>query len=335
RGCVSLLEWQLGRQSAHIQQLEDDITRLMEHASTNESLFYRLLRLQSDLAAAGSLQELLNRLQRWARSLGLAGAHVRLFSDQWQLGAPSGFTHLALARSKRQGLQSASLALRISALRSFLDCLVSIDALGANPARGVSAPHHGRHLPKNMDVDEVDHLLNIDTRDPPALRDCAMLQVMYGAGMRFEEPVGLNCADVDLGGGEVRVVGKGNKELKLPIGATAVTWLTRWLALRGGYAPKDDAVFIANSGRRISARNVQKRFAEWGVKQGVNSHIHPHKLRHSFATHMLESSGNLRAVQELLGHTNLSTPQIYTHLDFQHLASVYDAAHPRAKREKT
>lgn len=239
------------------------------------------------------------------------------------------------ARSKRQGLQSASLALRLSALRSFLDWLVSIDALGANPARCVSAPRHGRHSPKNMDVDEVDHLLDIDTRDPLALRDRAMLEVMYGAGLRLAELVGLNCADVDLGGGEVRVVGKGNKERKLPIGATAVTWLTRWLALRDHYALKDDAVFIANSGRRISARNVQKRFAEWGVKQGVNSHIHPHKLRHSFATHMLESSGNLRAVQELLGHANLSTTQIYTHLDFQHLASVYDAAHPRAKWEKT
>ncbi|KYP97355.1 site-specific tyrosine recombinase XerC, partial [Sodalis-like endosymbiont of Proechinophthirus fluctus] len=115
----------------------------------------------------------------------------------------------------------------------------------------------------------------------------------------------------------------------------AVTWLARWLALRDRYAPQDNAVFISQRGKRISARNVQKRFAEWGVKQGVNSRIHPHKLRHSFATHILESSGNLRAVQELLGHANLSTTQIYTHLDFQHLVSVYDAAHPRAKREKT
>lgn len=179
-----------------------------------------------------------------------------------------------------------------------------------------------------MYVDEVDHLLDIDTGDPLVLRDHAMLEVMYGAGLRLAELVGLNCADVDLSDGEVRVVG-GNKERKLPIGATAVTWLT----LRDRYAPKDDAVFIANSGRRISARNVQKRFAEWGVKQVV---IHPqHKLRHSFATHMLESSGNLRAVQELRGHANLGTTQIYTHLDFQHLASVYDAAHPRAKRGKT
>lgn len=238
-------------------------------------------------------------------------------------------------RSKRQGLQPASLALRLSALRSFLDWLVSIGQLGANPARGVPAPRHGRHLPKNMDVDEVDHLLDIDTHDPLALRDRAMLEVMYGAGLRLAELVGLNCADVDLSGGEVRVVGKGNKERKLSIGATAVAWLTRWLALRDQYTPQNDAVFIAQRGGRISARNVQKRFAEWGVKQGVNSHIHPHKLRHSFATHMLESSGNLRAVQELLGHANLSTTQIYTHLDFQHLASVYDAAHPRAKRGKT
>ncbi len=130
-------------------------------------------------------------------------------------------------------------------------------------------------------------------------------------------------------------MGKGSKERKLPLGHTAVTWLQYWLAFLELFEPEDGAIFLSNQGRRISARNVQKRFAEWGVKQGVTSHIHPHKLRHSFATHMLESIGDLRAVQELLGHANLTTTQIYTHLDFQHLAKVYDAANPRAKRGKS
>ncbi|MGF6192362.1 tyrosine recombinase XerC [Serratia sp. 2723] len=239
------------------------------------------------------------------------------------------------ARSKRAGLQSSSLALRLSALRSFLDWLVGQGVISANPAKGIRTPRSGRHLPKNIDVDEMNQLLNIDLNDPLAVRDRAMLEVMYGAGLRLAELVGLDCRHVDLGGGEIWVLGKGSKERKLPIGRTAVTWLEHWLALRDLFAPQDDAMFLSNQGKRISARNVQKRFAEWGVKQGINSHIHPHKLRHSFATHMLESSGDLRAVQELLGHANLTTTQIYTHLDFQHLANVYDAAHPRAKRGKS
>ncbi|WP_410013182.1 tyrosine recombinase XerC [Sodalis sp. C49] len=238
-------------------------------------------------------------------------------------------------RSKRRGLQAASLALRLSALRSFLDWLVGRGELKANPAKGVPAPRSGRHLPKNMDVDEVNRLLDINTDDPLAVRDRAMLELMYGDGLRLAELVNLDRGHIDLAAGEVWVVGKGNKERKLPLGKTAIVWLEHWLALRERFAPVDNAVFVARTGKRISMRNVQKRFAEWGVKQGLESHVHPHKLRHSFATHMLESSGNLRAVQELLGHANVSTTQIYTHLDFQHLALVYDAAHPRAKRGKS
>ncbi|WP_075183420.1 tyrosine recombinase XerC [Pantoea sp. 1.19] len=238
------------------------------------------------------------------------------------------------ARSRRAGLKPASLALRLSTLRSFLDWQVSQGKLTANPARGVATPRAARHLPKNLDVDDVSQLLEIDDGDPLAIRDRAMLEVMYGAGLRLSELVGIDTTHLNLESGEVWVVGKGSKERRLPIGSTALSWLNKWLALRDFYAPGDEAVFLSSQGRRISVRNVQKRFAEWGVKQGMSSHIHPHKLRHSFATHMLESSGDLRAVQELLGHANLSTTQIYTHLDFQHLASVYDAAHPRAKRGK-
>ncbi|CAM3750200.1 tyrosine recombinase XerC [Rahnella bruchi] len=254
--------------------------------------------------------------------------------SHWQqLDAPK--VRMLLARSKRAGLGPSSLALRMSSLRSFLDWLVRQGVLSANPAKGISTPRSPKHLPKNLDVDEVNKLLEIDLNDPLSVRDRAMLEVMYGGGLRLSELVGIDCKHIDMASGEVRVLGKGSKERKVPIGRTAVTWLEHWLKHRADFNPQDDAMFLSSKGNRISARNVQKRFAEWGVKQGVNSHIHPHKLRHSFATHVLESSGDLRAVQELLGHANLSTTQIYTHLDFQHLATVYDAAHPRAKRGKS
>ena len=239
------------------------------------------------------------------------------------------------ARSSRNGLQPASLALRLSALRSFLDWLMTQGVISANPAKGVATPRTPRHLPKNMDVDDVNRLLDIDLNDPLAVRDRAMMEVMYGAGLRLSELTGIDLNHLDMESGEVWVLGKGSKERRLPIGRTAILWLEHWLAVRELFAPQDNALFLSKQGKRISARNVQKRFAEWGVKQGLTAHVHPHKLRHSFATHILESSGDLRAVQELLGHANLTTTQIYTHLDFQHLASVYDAAHPRAKRGKS
>lgn len=240
------------------------------------------------------------------------------------------------AKSRRMGLQAASMALRLSAFRSFFDWMVQQNLLPANPVKGIHAPKAKKRLPKNMDVDEVSQLLNMDSGDPLVVRDRTMLEVMYGAGLRLSELVGLDVRHLDLDSGEVLVMGKGSKERKIPLGKTAVSWLIRWLEMRQLYEPEDGAVFISTqSGKRISNRNVQKRFEQWGIKQGVNSHINPHKLRHSFATHILESSGNLRGVQELLGHANLSTTQIYTHLDFQHLASVYDVAHPRAKREKS
>lgn len=239
-----------------------------------------------------------------------------------------------MARRHRHGQQPANLALFMSALRGFLDWQISQGALKANPAKGILIPRCPRHLPKNIDVDGVNQLLDIQVNDPLALRDRTMLEMMYGAGLRLAELIAIDCRHLDLIEEEVLVTGKGNKQRRLPIGSTAVRWVTQWIAQREFFAPKDDALFLSKQGKRISPRNIQKRFAQWGVRQGANSHIHPHKLRHSFATHMLESSGDLRAVQELLGHTNLSTTQIYTHLDFQHLASVYDATHPRAKREK-
>lgn len=300
----------------------------MSHSPLSEAVerFLRYLSVERQLSPV----TLLNYRRQLDTVIGLA---AEAGIERWQQCEAATVRGFAV-RSRRTGLGPASLALRLSALRSFFDWLVSKGELQVNPAKAVSAPKTPRHLPKNIDVDDVNRLLDIDLNDPLAVRDRAMLEVMYGAGLRLSELVNLDIKHLDLDTGEVWVMGKGSKERRLPVGRNAVQWLEHWLDLRGLFGADEDALFLSKLGKRISARNVQKRFAEWGIKQGLNSHVHPHKLRHSFATHMLESSGDLRGVQELLGHANLSTTQIYTHLDFQHLASVYDAAHPRAKRGK-
>ncbi|EGV04938.1 site-specific tyrosine recombinase XerC [Haemophilus pittmaniae HK 85] len=203
-----------------------------------------------------------------------------------------------------------------------------------NPATGISAPKQGKRLPKNISTEQVQLLLDNDSKDPIDLRDRAMLELMYSSGLRLAELQGLNLQSINTRSREVRVLGKGNKERVVPFGRFASHALQQWLKVRPQFNPKDEALFVSQQGNRISTRNIQKRFETWGIRQGLNSHLNPHKLRHSFATHMLEASADLRAVQELLGHSNLSTTQIYTHLNFQHLASVYDQAHPRAKRKK-
>ena len=238
-------------------------------------------------------------------------------------------------RMHKSGLSPRSIATKLSALRSFCDWLIVQGQLSANPARGVSAPKQGRPLPKNLDVDELHQLLAIDESDPLAIRDRAMMELMYSSGLRLAELVSLDLGDIQFTERQVRVLGKGSKERVLPVGRMALDWLTKWRAVRDSVAGAEtQALFVSQRQRRISHRSVQLRMAQWGNKQALASHINPHKLRHSFATHMLESSGDLRAVQELLGHADLATTQIYTHLDFQHLANAYDQAHPRAKREK-
>lgn len=240
------------------------------------------------------------------------------------------------SKGMRDGMKPSSLATRLSSLRSFFDFLILRGEMSANPAKGVSAPRKKRPLPKNLDVDEVGQLLEVNEDDPLAIRDRAMMELMYGAGLRLAELVSINVKDVSLFSGEIRVVGKGDKERKVPFAGMAKDWVGKWMKVRSTIANADEnGLFVSKLGVRISHRNVQKRMAEWGQKQAVASHISPHKLRHSFATHMLESSNNLRAVQELLGHENISTTQIYTHLDFQHLAQVYDQAHPRAKKKSS
>lgn len=237
-------------------------------------------------------------------------------------------------RLHKSGLSPRSIATKLSALRSFCDWLIVQGQLSANPARGVSAPKQGRPLPKNLDVDELHQLMAIDESDPLAVRDRAMMELMYSSGLRLAELVSLDLGDIQFTERQVRVLGKGSKERVLPVGRMALDWLTKWLAVRDSVAGAEtQALFVSQRQRRISHRSVQLRMAQWGNKQALTSHINPHKLRHSFATHMLESSGDLRAVQELLGHADLATTQIYTHLDFQHLANAYDKAHPRAKRK--
>lgn len=239
-----------------------------------------------------------------------------------------------LSQSHKQGLSAKSIGLRLVALRQFLDFLLRNGAITVNPAVGIKAPKVGKHLPKNIDAEQVGVLLNIEANTPLEKRDLAMMELMYSSGLRLSELQGLDLGDLDLAQGEARLLGKGNKERVVPIGRKATEALQHWLSVRSELLPQDSAVFLNQRGKRLSHRSIQLIMQKWGQKQGLESHVHPHKLRHSFATHLLESSQDLRAVQELLGHSNLSTTQIYTHLDFQHLAKIYDEAHPRAKKQK-
>lgn len=254
--------------------------------------------------------------------------------QQWQQVTPSVVRYVLAQSSKQDGLKEKSLALRLSALRRFLSYLVYQGQLKVNPAVGVSAPKQPKHLPKNIDRDQIQLLLANDSKEPIDIRDRAMIELFYSSGLRLSELQGLNLNSINLRVREVRVIGKGNKERIVPLGRYASHAIQQWLKVRLLFTPKDDALFVSQLGNRMSTRTIQMRLERWGIRQGLNSHLNPHKLRHSFATHMLEASSDLRAVQELLGHSYLSTTQIYTHLNFQHLADVYDAAHPRAKRKK-
>jgi integrase/recombinase XerC len=237
------------------------------------------------------------------------------------------------AESHRKGLSARSVARRLSAVRTFMNFLIETGVLKSNPGVHVQAPKAPRRLPATLDADQVASLLAISGDDPETLRDRAILELFYSSGLRLAELVSLDLGDVDAADRTVRVTGKGSKTRVVPVGKKALAALHDWRAVRGELARADEtALFVGRRGRRISPRTVQKRVNEWAKRQGAPTGVHPHMLRHSFATHLLESSRNLRAVQELLGHASLSTTQVYTHLDFQHLASVYDQAHPRARR---
>jgi integrase/recombinase XerC len=238
-----------------------------------------------------------------------------------------------VGRLHMQGQSSRSLARLLSATRGLYRYLIREGHCQSDPASGLTPPKGERRLPKTLDADRTAQLLDGALEDDfIARRDQAMLELFYSSGLRLSELVGLNLDGLDLAAGLVRVVGKGNKTRELPIGRMARNAMEQWLPLRALARPADGAVFISQQGRRIGPRAVQLRVRQAGVRE-LGQHLHPHMLRHSFASHMLESSQDLRAVQELLGHADIATTQVYTHLDFQHLATVYDQAHPRAKRK--
>ncbi len=242
--------------------------------------------------------------------------------------------HLATLHGR--GLSGRSLARMLSAWRAFYRFLLSREqALADDPCAGLKAPKSPKRLPSALTPDEAVRLVTIVGDDALALRDRALIELAYSSGLRLAELAGLDVDRIDLVAGEVRVLGKGGKERVVPVGAHAREALRSWFARRSAIRSVDErAAFVGTTGRRLSPRAIQSRLARWAVKQGLPRHVHPHMLRHSMASHVLQSSGDLRAVQELLGHASIASTQVYTHLDFQHLAQAYDAAHPRAKKKK-
>lgn len=268
-------------------------------------------------------------------------AHLQRYCEQNSIehldAIRSGDIRSLATRWHREGKSPKTIQRRLSTLRSYFHYLVQHAQLKNNPAVVVSAPKNRRTLPKALDTDQASQLVAIPAESYLALRDRAILELLYSCGLRLSELVNLDINDVDLADASLTVLGKGQKSRQLPIGSHALAALREWLQVRNihiGNTDKTTAVFVSQTGKRIGPRNVQQRLKRYGLKQGVPQNVHPHMLRHSFASHLLESSGDLRAVQELLGHSNISTTQVYTHLDFQHLAKVYDTAHPRAQRKK-
>lgn len=240
-----------------------------------------------------------------------------------------------VATLSREGLSGRSIARHLSATRRFYQFLLREKLASDNPALDIRAPKSGRRLPRVADVDQLNHLLDGQPDDPLEVRDLCMFELMYSSGLRLAELASLDLDTVDLRSGEVRVMGKGDKERLLPVGRKAIAAIQAWLPYRAALANDGEAaLFVSQRGERLSHRSIQARLSRWGISRGADQKLHPHLLRHSFASHMLESSGDLRAVQELLGHADIATTQVYTHLDFQHLARVYDQSHPRARRDR-
>ena len=232
------------------------------------------------------------------------------------------------------GLGARSIQRKLSAIRSFMNYLVRENLLRTNPADGIKTPKAPKKLPGVLDVDQINQLLNIKETDPISLRDKAIMELLYSSGLRLAELVALNPIDLNIQDRSLTVIGKGNKKRMLPIGSKAIDAIKAWIQIRSQIAaPDEEALFVGNRGNRLSRRSIQSRINHWSKKNGLTQDVYPHLLRHSFATHLLEASGDLRAVQELLGHKDISTTQVYTHLDFQHLAETYDKAHPRSGKK--
>ena len=243
-----------------------------------------------------------------------------------------------IATLHSKGLGGKSIARMLSSWRGFYEFLVSRHQFEANPVIGLRAPKSPKPLPQALSIEQAVKLVDIQGDDILSIRDHAILELFYSSGLRLSELVNLDIDAMDFSAGTVEVTGKGNKTRIVPLGGHAIEAIQKWLQVRSTISINNAAskpVFIGLQGRRISGRNIQYRLKEWSIKQSINSSVHPHMLRHSFASHVLQSSGDLRAVQEMLGHANISTTQVYTHLDFQHLSKTYHAAHPRAKKITT
>ena len=234
-----------------------------------------------------------------------------------------------------RGLSGRSLARMLSAWRAFYRFLIERDrSLTDDPCAGIRPPKSPKRLPSALSPDEAARLVEIDGDDALSLRDRALFELAYSSGLRLSELASVGIDACDLDSGEIRVLGKGSKERIVPVGRAARDAIARWLKARSAHvAPGEAALFVGRHGRRLTPRAIERRLAQWALRQGLSRHVHPHMLRHSFASHVLQSSGDLRAVQEMLGHASIASTQVYTHLDFQALAKVYDAAHPRAKRK--
>ena len=252
----------------------------------------------------------------------------------WQDINPSTIRRYVSARYN-SGLAPRSIARELSSLRSLFRFLKKNNQIDRNPAEGVSSPKMNYRLPRTLDVDAMNRLLSYSPKTNLEIRDKAILELLYSSGLRASEVTSLNMLDLDFENREVRVLGKGDKERVVPVGKFAIKSLRDWLRVRSQFGNDERSLFLSRRGTRLASRSVQVRLRLWARRFSDEGDVHPHMLRHSFASHLLESSGDLRAVQELLGHASISTTQRYTHLDFQHLASVYDRAHPRSRKKST
>jgi integrase/recombinase XerC len=304
-----------------------------EQADAARTDFLRRLTQERNLSShtQAAYQRDLAALAAWCTQHGV---------EQWQ-GLDHGHVRAFAARSHAGGLSPASIQRRLSAVRSFYTFLQREGLCVHNPAVDVQAPKRPKRLPRTLDADQMARVLEKPPATPEgaderlALRDLAIMELLYSSGLRLAELVGLDLMALDLADRTVRVTGKGSKVRIVPVGTQAIAVLRRWLGARTSLAKSDEtAVFVGQNGRRLGPRAVQLRLAAIARAQGVPVKLHPHLFRHSFATHLLESSQDLRGVQELLGHADISTTQVYTHLDFQHLAHIYDQAHPRARRRR-
>ncbi len=275
--------------------------------------------------------------EHYARDLNAFCTHLQSLGIHDWASVSAEMVRAWIAQAHRRGLAPRSLQRRLSAVRGLYRYLEREGQMDHDPAADISAPKQRRRLPHTLDVDATAQLLNRPTGDPDdplALRDQALFELVYGSGLRLAEVASLNAEDLAGNPSELRVLGKGARTRIVPVGSQARQAVAKWLPARATLAAGGEpALFVSRRGQRLSHRSIQLRLSALAKERGLEQSVHPHMLRHAFATHLLESSGDLRAVQELLGHADISTTQIYTHLDFQHLAEVYDRAHPRARRK--